>query len=356
VDAIMRSPEILEQVAMPDHGSQIGLTEDLRPILADADELAMQAVERAAVQQGIVAFQREWLRYRDVLPGGVAPLWEGARDRLLAMLVRAVVAPTRDEAALFGSWLHDENFGSARVDPIARGPAVRALPYLDPFGLVDIPMTELYWPFGLAALHDDQLASSVQAASAGVVAWDAFSSPLETGDFEVTPDLGWGFERSTAMSLRTRRNRHGRSFVRATVRGDFVKRLSLRPAHGPCVLRLDWISLRCLVHERPEPVQVEIESPRDIAGLRVSGAHAIAPKLFMVAGDDPRLVVDVEKLAGGKVWRMEFECAFVVLPVARSQARERWRRSKDALRRAAKEWRIGAPIRLAKRMLGRLRG
>ena len=38
VDAIMRAPEILEQVSMPDHGSQVGLTEDLRPVLADADE------------------------------------------------------------------------------------------------------------------------------------------------------------------------------------------------------------------------------------------------------------------------------------------------------------------------------
>jgi FMN phosphatase YigB (HAD superfamily) len=355
VAAIMRSPEIFEQVCMPDHGSQVGLTEDLRPVLADAEEPSLQSVERAAVQQGILAFQREWLRYRAALPGALAPLPDGARERLLAMVLRSVVAPTGDEAALFSGWLHDENFGSRRVDPIAAGPALRALPYLEPFGLVDIPMTELYWPFGLAALHDEHLASSLRAASAGVVPWDAFSSELETGDFEVYPDLGWGFEASNRMSLRTRRNRRGLSFVRATIRGDFVKRLRLRPVHEACVLRLDWISLRCLVHERPDPVRVELESPGDIARLRVKGARAIGPKLFMVPGGDPGFVVDVERLAGGPVWRLEFECGFSVLPVARSQVRERWARTKAALRRLGKETPVGAPLRLAKRLLGRLR-
>ncbi|HKG16866.1 MAG TPA: hypothetical protein VKA96_04175 [Solirubrobacteraceae bacterium] len=356
VAAIMRSPEILEQVCMPDHGSQVGLTEDLRPILADAEEPSLQSVERAAVQQGILAFQREWLRYRAALPGALPPLADGARDRLLAMVLRSVTAPTGDEAALFSGWLHDENFGSRRVDPIAAGPALRALPYLEPYGLVDIPMTELYWPFGLAALHDEHLASSLRAASAGVVPWDAFSSRLETGDFEVYADLGWGFEGSNRMALRTRRNRRGLSFVRATIRGDFIKRLRLHPAHESCVLRLDWISLRCLVHERPEPVHVELESPRDIGRLRVRGARAIGPKLFKVPAGDPRFVIDVERLAGGPVWRLEFECGFSVLPVGRSQVRERWARTKAGLRRVAKETRVGAPLRLAKRVLGRLRG
>jgi hypothetical protein len=42
--------------------------------------------------------------------------------------------------------------------------------------------------------------------------------------------------------------------------------------------------------------------------------------------------------------------------VARSQVRERWARTKAALRQLAKETRVGAPLRLAKRLLGRLRG
>ncbi len=356
VEAVIRSPEVLEQICMPDHGSQVGLTEELRPVLAAADDPSLQAVERSAVQQGILAFQQQWLRYREALPGALGPLWDGGRDRLLAMVTRAVAAPTADEAALFGAWLHDENFGSSRVDPIGSGPTARAVPYLDPAGLVDIPMTEVYWPFGLAALHDEPLAASLRAATGGVVPWDAFSSPLETGDFVVRPDLGWGFEAGTAIPLAARRNRRGLSFVRATVRGDFIKRLRLEPAQEPCVLRLDWISLRCLVHERAEPVEVRIESPGDVAALKVRGAHAIAPKLFMVSGTSPRLVVEVEKLVGAPVWGLELECAFAVMPIARSQARERWGRTKRAMRRLAKDTPAGAPLRLAKRTAGRVRG
>ena len=355
-EAIMRSPEVLEQICMPDHGSQIDLTEDLRPVLAESDELSFQSVQRAAVQQGIAAFTREWRRYRERVTGALPPLWDGGRERLLAMVARAVAAPTADEAALFGGWMHDENFGSDRVESVVAGPAARALAYLEPRGLVDIPMTELYWPFGLAAMHDEHLAASVAAATGGVVPWEAFSSKLETGPFEVYADLGWGFERPPKAQLPVRRNRRGLSLAKTTVRGDFVKRLRLRPAGDACVLRLDWISLRCRVHGRAEPVMVEISSPREFGSLKLRGCHWIGPRLLMVPGTNPQITLDVERRAGGRVYSLDFECAFAVLPLARSQARERWARAKAALRRVAKEWRIGAPVRLAKRTLTRLRG
>jgi FMN phosphatase YigB (HAD superfamily) len=356
VEAIIRSPEILEQVCMPDHGSQIDLTEDLRPILADTEEFSFQAVQRAAVQQGVAAFQREWTRYRTTVPTGVGPMWDGARDRLLAMVARAVLAPTADEAALFAGWLHDENYGSPGVESLAAGSAARMLRYLEPRELAQIPMTELYWPFGLAALHDEHLAASVAAATGGSVSWDAFSSRLETGPVEVYADLGWGYEPAPRAQLDTRRNRRGLSLAKAMVRGDFVKRLRLDPAHDACILRIDWISLRCRVHGRADPVRVDLESPRDLAGLRYRGCHLIGPKLLMVPGADAEIHIDVEKQAGGPVYKVDVELAFAVLPIARSQARERWLRLKRWLRHLAKERRIGAPLRLARRTLSRLTG
>ncbi|HEY8865388.1 MAG TPA: hypothetical protein VIM22_00530, partial [Solirubrobacteraceae bacterium] len=254
VDAITRSPEILEQVCMPDHGSQVGLTSELQPVLADAAGRPQQAVERAAVQQGILAFQREWQRYRAGAPGALAPLSDCARDRLLATLVRAVAAPTAGEAELFAEWLHDENFGSDRVETIVAGPAARALRHIAPERLVDIPMTELYWPYGVAALQDEPLADAIAAAVSGKVPWEALSSKLETGAFEIYADLGWGFAEGNKYSLELRRNRFGLSLAKATVRGDFVQRLRLDPAKSPCVLRLDFISLRCRVHGSSEVV------------------------------------------------------------------------------------------------------
>ncbi|HVE68939.1 MAG TPA: HAD family hydrolase, partial [Solirubrobacteraceae bacterium] len=345
--AVMRSPEVLEQLCMPDHGSQVSITEELQPVLAEApEEFAFQGVQRAAVQSGILAFQREWSRYRRALPATLEPLWRCPRERLLATLVRAVVAPTPDEAALFGAWLHDENFGSDRVDAIATGPTVKALPHLDPRTLIDIPMTQLYWPFGLAALHDEHLSRAAAAVATGQLSWEAFGPDLETGRFEVYPDVGWGFAEETKLSIKVRRNRRGLSFARAMIRGDFVKRVRLDPAKQPSVIRLDWVRLRCRVHGRKEPVEVLLESPQDFAGVRFHGAHQVAPKLLVAPGDDPYFILDVERRAGGPVYEADLECAFAVLGVPRSQARERRARLRAALRRTAKDSRwLGAPLR-----------
>jgi FMN phosphatase YigB (HAD superfamily) len=358
VFAVMRSPEVLEQLCMPDHGSQVSITEELQPVLADTpEEFAFQGVQRAAVQQGILAFQREWSRYRTALPGFLEPLWHCPRELLLATIVRAVVAPTSDEAALFGNWLHDENFGSERVDAIAAGPSAKALPYLDPRTLIDIPMTELYWPFGLAALHDEHLARAAALVATGALTWDAFSTELETGRFEVYPDLGWGFSEETKLSLKARRNRRGLSLARATIRGDFVKRLRLDPAKQPCVLRIDWIRLRCRVHGRHDPVTVELASPEDFARVRFRGAHLIGPRVLVAPGDDPYFVLDLEERAGGRVYEAELECAFAVLSVPRGHVSERRARLRGAVRRLAKESRVlGAPMRLARRIARRLAG
>jgi hypothetical protein len=225
---------------------------------------------------------------------------------------------------------------------------------MEPRRLVKVPMTDVYWPFGLAALQDDQLAASAQAVAAGAVGWEAFSSELETGTFDVTADLGWGFLAPERKHVPVRRNRRGLSFARRTIRGDFVKRLRIEPAHAPCVLRIDWISLRCMVHGRPDPELVEIESPEQFSRLvKLRRCRELSPKLLMVPGDSPELIVDVERAVGAPVWRLEFECAFAVLPLERSQARERWARLRAGLLRLAKESRLGAPLRLARRALGR---
>ncbi|MDQ6750001.1 MAG: hypothetical protein M3Z33_04525, partial [Actinomycetota bacterium] len=353
IEAIMRSPEILEQVCMPEHGSQVDLDTSLEPVLAPVGAIARQAPQRSAVQQGIAAFQREWVRYRIAQGGALPPLHDTARDQLRSILFRAVAAPTPDEAAIFAGWLHDENFGSEGVESVVAGSTAKAVRHVDPRTLVDIPMTELYWPYGLAALHDEPLAASVEAASSGLVPWEAFASELETGDFEVYPDIGWGFGKEGKWAVTPWRNRLGLTYVRAVVAGDFVKRVRLDPADRPCVLRLDWIRLRCRVHDAAEPVTIDFEAPADFARVAVHGAREIGPKLLLVEGDDPQLVIDVEAAVGRPVYRVVVECAYAALPIARSQARERRARLKGWLRGVAKDSRAGPLIGLARRLSGR---
>ncbi len=90
VRSVMRSPEILEQLCMPDVGSQLDLNADLEPVLADPiDSALVQSAERGAAQAGILAFQREWARYAELIPGPIRLVRDDARRLLLAQVARA---------------------------------------------------------------------------------------------------------------------------------------------------------------------------------------------------------------------------------------------------------------------------
>src|SRR5688572_29667653 len=90
---ITRSPEILEQLCMPDHGAQIGFDAELRPILSEATHDRLQMVEARALRHGVESFQREWARYRAAMPGKLPP-FAGAGYALRPLLMRLLLAPT----------------------------------------------------------------------------------------------------------------------------------------------------------------------------------------------------------------------------------------------------------------------
>src|SRR4051794_19051986 len=265
VRSIMRSPEILEQVCMPDVGSQLDLTADLEPVLGDSvDERIPQAAHRAAVQAGIRAFQREWARYAVLMPDRRPSLTTPElRDQLVVQVTRALVAPTDQEATVFGAWIHDENFGSRGSDLLVGGPdTARAFRHMEPRDVVATPMAELYWPFGLAALEDEHLAASVELMTTGRIAPEAFYSVVEAGDFDVYYDNGFGFGESWKETLESKRNRFGLSYARTTVRADEVRGVRLDPAAAPCVLRLDWIAFTCSMRGQAEPKRLLVHPPR----------------------------------------------------------------------------------------------
>lgn len=56
----------------------------------------------------------------------------------------------------------------------------------------ELPMSDVYWPFGLAALHDEHLARPHRPGGTGQASWGTFSSLVETGNVEVHVDIGCG--------------------------------------------------------------------------------------------------------------------------------------------------------------------
>jgi FMN phosphatase YigB (HAD superfamily) len=347
VRSIMRSPEILEQVCMPDVGSQVDLTADLEPVLGDAvDERIPQAAHRAAVQAGIRAFQREWARYATLIPDRRPSLTTAElRDQLLAQVTRALVAPTEQEATVFGAWIHDENFGSSGSDLLVGGPEMaRAFRHMEPSDILATPMSELYWPFGLAALEDEHLATAAEAVSTGRLAADAFYSVVEAGDFEVYYDNGFGYGESWKEALESKRNRFGLSYSRVTVRADEVRGVRLDPAKAPCILRIDWIALTCSMRGKPDPVRLTFDSAESLARFTVRGATPLRPKLFLVDGDDPQFELDLRKELGESPYEVTVECAYAILlsapPAGDARAQDVARRaesSSKAVKRFARQ-------------------
>lgn len=367
VRSIMRSPEILEQVCMPDVGSQVDLTAELEPVLGDSvDERLPQAAHRAAVQAGVRAFQREWARYVTLMPARRVRLTEpDVREQLVGQLARALVAPTEQEATVFGTWIHDENFGSRGSDSLIGSPrTARAFRHMEPSDIIETPMSEVYWPFGLAALEDEHLALAAEAVTMNWLPAEAFHSVVEAGDFEVYYDNGFGYGEEWKEALESKRNRFGLSYTRTTVRADEVRGVRIDPAKAPCILRIDWIALTCSMRGQAEPRRLEFDSPESLERFTVRGAVPLRPKLFTVDGNDPQFELDLRRALGEAPYEVTVECAYAILltapPAEDRRAAEIARRAQErskAVKRFVRQVEnrsgmpVGAPLRKGYRRL-----
>jgi hypothetical protein len=346
---------------MPDHGPQIGLDEGLQPILAPASHDRLQMVEAGALRQGVEAFQREWGRYRAVMPGKL-PSFSGGAHLLRPLLLRQLEAPTELEASLLGAWSHDENQGSERAEEIADLSHAARLRHLSPDQLLDVPMEELYWPAGLAARADPAIASLYAAGASGEIPWQSLSSPVESGAFRISA-TGVEVPSDSTIETTPKRNRLGLSEVSGTIMAPALHELVLRPSERPCVVRLDYLELTCLAEGEADPVAVQLEAPQDFARLTRANCFVLNPNVFVVHGTDPELRLDLRGLTPRTVFRVDVRCGFAILPISqllptpgRLRSVEEAGVRLEALERILADmrvslsWRITKPLRLFKRL------
>jgi hypothetical protein len=267
------------------------------------------------VQKGVEAFQREWARYTLTLPGKL-PSLSGSQDLLRPLLLRQLVAPTETEAALLGSWRHDENQGSGRTHEIADVELANRLRYLAPDQLRRLPMSELYWPIGLAARTDASYAELFAAASAGELGWEALAAPVETGPFVVRVAQGVDVDPDCEIEILPTRTRFGLSALTGTLVAPAIQELAFLPATRPCVMRLDFLTVVCHVQGVAEPVVVRLESPGDFARLRRMNCFVVNPNVFVVHGDAPELRLDLRDDIPGTIFRVDVQCGFAVLGIS----------------------------------------
>ncbi len=310
---IGRSPEILEQVCMTDVGSLAGFTEDGEPVTDPASQSPVQMLQRVAVQKGILAFQEEWARYASLRPRGGRALWEAARPLLLNAVARFVASPTAREAMMFGDWLHDENYGSEAAESVLMADLAHSLRYMTPEQFLALPMTRVYWPSGLAALHNPALAAAATALEEGLVPPEAFR-PAEPAHAVVSIDSGRGFGAGMSVSHTVRRS--GPCFLRQEITTPGILAVQVQPCEGPALVRIDSISLAFQLRARPDPVRVRFEWPEEFRGLRYEDCVRLADNLLLGTQSPPRVVFPCPPEWGLDARGMELEMTYEVLPLA----------------------------------------
>jgi hypothetical protein len=224
-------------------------------------------------------------------------------------------------------------------------------------------MAELYWPFGLAALHDEHLARAAGLVAMGQLSWTAVSSVIETGNFEIYVDNGYGYGERGKIVHQPTRNRFGLSYVQATIRSGEIKSIRLDPATAPCLLRIDWVSFRCWPRGAATPTEIRLSTPEELTRLALTNCSWLRPRVLLVDGNDPRMEFAIEREMGGQVYEVHLQCAFAALPIAppdrraaelRDAALRQLRPAARVLR--ALERRTGLPFEgLARKILARLR-
>ncbi len=315
---ITRSPEILEQVCMHDEGTLIDFTDDGEPMLRDSPQSGVQTLQRAAVQRGILAFQREWGRYHEVLPPEARGLDSSAVRQLVTTTTRFIVSPTTEEVGLFAAWLHDQNFGSQSSDQVVNDDFVATLQYLTPRQLLGLPMTKVYWPFGAAAMHNPRLGLGAGAVLDGTLPAEAFEGGQEC-TVRVSVDTGGNF--SEAMRLSAGPNANGLGHVLADVAAQPLRAVMVRFSDEPGVLRLDRLSLSFSVQGASERHEVRIERADQFAQLEFRNGTRLADNVVLAARAAPEVIFRCPPELAASAYRVELEAIFAWMPTPRLRGR-----------------------------------
>lgn len=314
---VIRSPEILEQIVTCDEGSMLDLSAEHVPVLAPSSVPAGQSLERVAVQQGILAFQSNWSRYRTVLPEPAPPLDDLARRHLQRMLARFIVHPTREEAESFGRWLHDENFGSADSDPVVADEVARRARYLGPRQLLELGSTEVYWPFGAAALCDPALGAAAAAIGGGELPVGSFATD-DVVNVRVSVDRGRGWQELHAVDVPS--SMGNRYLFRSAVPAGAARAIAVDWGHEPGVLRIDWARFTLFPSEGP-PLVVRLDEPASMMGFSPRHAVALQPHFLLGRRGGPGLQWRCPLAWSVHTDRVEIELACEWLPCRRGHGR-----------------------------------
>lgn len=314
---LSRSPEVLEQAVNALCGSLIDFHDDGTPVLGAAGDAPSQKAERQAVQDGVVAFQRQWNRYMDNASGAWADLTGDGRERLANILISAMKAPSPDEAAVFGNWEHEDNFGSSIVTRVFPDDLATAIPYMSPNDLDDLDMRDSFWP-ALIAASDTSLGTAARAIASGQldpVMFEQSGEPYETQLWYHTLDDKW----HEGQSKKVRINHNGLSFARLAFEAFDTDVCSLIIPGRPAIVRIDWIEARVIAGGRRLPEPIRWDRAEDFAGMQYRECRWLGANMVEFTSETAALILPLAARGGGPVTSAQISVAFAMLPQSMSR-------------------------------------
>lgn len=313
---LSRSPEVVEQCVNALCGSLIDFAHDGSPVLGPAANSPSQNAERKAAQEGVLAFQRQWNRYIENADGNWPSLTTGASERLANILISALKAPTPDEAAVFGNWQHEDNFGSAIVTRLLPDDLVPAIPYMSPSDLDDLKQRDSFWP-ALIAASDVQLSAATRALATERIDpgfFDPAGEKFETAVHYHTADDKW----HGGPRRRVRINHNGLSFARLDFENAHVDLAALSIPGRPAIVRIDWIEAKVIAGGRRIPESLRWDQPDDFAGMRYLDARWLGGNMVEFSSPEAAVVLPLAARGGGPVTSAQITVAFAMLPKSMS--------------------------------------
>ena len=239
---ITGGPELIELVSMCDRGSFLEMGPDGEPVLAPDGIGPAQTASRALVQEGVAAYQSEWLdHHRSWTGGDTFEVGESGASLLGEILKRFLGQPIRDEAEAFSWWEHERNFGSGGSDALVPTGLRPQLEYRTPESLHRSRPSELYWVSAAAALIDDDSADAVRLIRESLTLPGRFSAPSEAGPARLVVEGPTGVE-LVASDLPVDVNRRGLTMIEwdGPLPPD-GRQLVVHPASRPALLRIDAV-------------------------------------------------------------------------------------------------------------------
>jgi FMN phosphatase YigB (HAD superfamily) len=305
----VRSPEIFEQCLMAECGTTVGYEADGTPVLDALRIPAPQAEQIASVQRGVEAFLRVWEEHRR---GPTEGSGAQARRFYQAICVRAVAKPVEAEIEMFGSWVHDENFGSEnarRLTEVAGMDPWEAT-HISAHQIASLPVGRVYWPFGFAREMDPATAKAVAGIYLRTIEPEAFDAPDSRRCLVLYQDSGQGFSAKDAKVVPYTLNARGNIWMRLPLEGSDAGGDAVGFTIGVPgeVLRLAGVSLR----RRDEQGEARVRRiPHD--AIEMHGYERLHANLYLVR-EDPALMVVRDADLKNRNGHTDIDLFFGVIP------------------------------------------